>query len=137
MNRTVPSSHPWRSSGGKRTIWWHYEPSPQVTDYLKDMRDAVHYGVLKAEEMRRTNGKIPSPIDLRREIKPWYDSTYDYAKHHINPVCRSSIAILRSFRKNRGGKKYPEVRMVHSATIWYVSLLMISMDVMMAQFCSL
>ena len=109
MNRTVPSSHPWRSSGGKRTIWWHYEPSPQVTDYLKDMRDAVHYGVLKAEEMRRTNGKIPSPIDLRREIKPWYDSTYDYAKHHINPVCRSSVAILRSFRKNRRGKKYPEV----------------------------
>ena len=79
-------------------------------DYLKDMRDAVHYGLLKSEELRRTNGKIPSPIDLRREIKPWFDSTYGYAKHHINPVCRSAVAIFRSFRKNRKGKKYPEAR---------------------------
>ena len=66
-------------------------------NYLRDMRDAVHYGLLKAEEMRRINGKIPSPIDLRREIRPWFDSTYGYAKHHINPVCRSSVAIIRSF----------------------------------------
>ena len=35
---------------------------------------------------------------------------YDYARHHVNPVCRSSIAILRSFRKNRKGKRYPEVK---------------------------
>jgi putative transposase len=103
-------SHAWSSSGEKRTIWWYYEPSGQIVDYLKDMRDAVHYGLLKAEELRRTNGKIPSPIDLRREIKPWFDSTYGYAKHHINPVCRSAVAILRSFRKNRNGKKYPEAR---------------------------
>ena len=103
-------SHAWSSSGEKRTIWWYYEPSGQIVDYLKDMRDAVHYGLLKSEELRRTNGKIPSPIDLRREIKPWFDSTYGYAKHHINPVCRSAVAILRSFRKNRKGKKYPEAR---------------------------
>ena len=103
-------SHAWKSSGEKRTIWWYCEPSPQVTDYLEDMQDAIHYGLLKAEELRRRNGRTPSPIHLRREIKPWFDSTYDYAKHHINPVCRSSVAILRSFRKNRGGKKYPEVR---------------------------
>ena len=103
-------SHAWASSGEKRTIWWYYEPSDQIVDYLKDMRDAVHFGLLKAEELRRTKGKIPSPIDLRREIKPWFDSTYNYAKHHINPVCRSSVAILRSFRKNRKGKKYPEAK---------------------------
>ncbi len=103
-------SHAWSSSGEKRTVWWYYEPSDQVIRYLRDMRDAVHYGLLKAEEMRRINGRIPSPIDLRREIKPWFDSTYGYARHHINPVCRSSIAILRSFRKNRRGKKYPEAK---------------------------
>ena len=101
-------SHAWKSSGEKRTIWWYCEPSPQVTDYLEDMQDAIHYGLLKAEELRRRNGRTPSPIHLRREIKPWFDSTYDYAKHHINPVCRSSVAILRSFRKNRKEKKYPE-----------------------------
>ena len=53
---------------------------------------------------------LPSPIDLRREMKSWFDSRYCYARHHINPVCRSSIAILRSFRKNMRGKRYPEVR---------------------------
>ena len=78
--------------------------------YLMDMRDAIHYGLMKAEELRRRNGKIPSPIDLRKEIKPWFDSSYDYAKHHFNPVCRTSIAILRTYRKNRKGKKYPEVK---------------------------
>ncbi|WP_337860602.1 transposase [Ferroplasma sp.] len=74
------------------------------------MKNAIHEGVMKAEELRIINGKIPSPIDLRKEIKPWFDSTYDYAGHHINPVCRSSIAILRSFRKNRKNRKYPEAR---------------------------
>ena len=105
-----PFPHPWKSSGENRSIWWYYEPSDLILKYLKDMQDAIHYGLMKAEELRRINGKIPSPIDLRREIKPWFDYTYDYAKHHINPVCRSSIAILRSYRKNRKGKKYPEVK---------------------------
>ena len=103
-------AHPWKSSGENRSIWWYYEPSDLIMKYLMDMRDAVHFGLIKAEEFRRRNGKIPSPIDLRREIKPLFDSSYDYAKHHINPVCRSSIAILRSYRKNRKGKKYPEVK---------------------------
>ena len=110
INRDVPSSHPWKSSGHARSVWWHYDPSDEVMKYLRDMRDAIHYGILKAEEMRRRNEKIPSPIDLRKEIKPWFDFTYDYAKHHINPVCRTSISILRSFRKNRKGKKHPEVK---------------------------
>ena len=103
-------THPWRSSDLKRTIWWYYEPSDQILAYLMDMRDAIHEGVMKAEEMRMMNGRVPSPIDLRREFKPWFDSQYDYAKHHINPVCRSSIAILGSFMKNRKGKRYPEVK---------------------------
>ncbi|MCL4359287.1 MAG: hypothetical protein M1463_03625, partial [Candidatus Thermoplasmatota archaeon] len=103
-------THAWASSGEKRTIWWYYEPSDRILTYLEDMRDAVRIGVLEAEGLRRTNGRIPSPIDLRKEIKAWFDSSYDYAKHHINPVCRSSVSILRSFRKNRKGKKYPEVK---------------------------
>ena len=103
-------SHAWASTGGNRTIWWYYEPSDRILTYLEDMRDAVRFGVFKAEELRRIHGKMPSPIDLRREIKAHFDSSYDYAKHHINPVCRSAIAILRSFRKNRKGKKFPEVR---------------------------
>ena len=81
-------SHPWRSSGEKRTIWWYYAPPDQILTYLKDMRDAVRIGVLEAEGLRRKNGKMPSPIDLRRGIKAWFDSSYDYATHHINPVCR-------------------------------------------------
>ncbi|EQB70151.1 MAG: hypothetical protein AMDU4_FER2C00264G0006 [Ferroplasma sp. Type II] len=103
-------THPWISSGSKRTVWWNYVPSPNIMQYLGDMRDAIHEGTMKAEEIRRMNGKIPSPIDLRKAIKPWFDMKYDYARHHVNPVCRSSIAILRSFRKNRKGKRYPEVK---------------------------
>jgi putative transposase len=103
-------THPWRSSGSKRTIWWNYEPSEQVIIYLEDMRNAIHQGVMKAGELMRRNGKIPTPIDLRKEMKGWFDSRYDYAKHHINPVCRTSVAILRSFRKNSKNKKYPEVK---------------------------
>ncbi len=71
---------------------------------------AVHHGLLKAEELRRINGKMPSSINLRKEIKAWFDSYNDYAKRHINPVCSTSIAILRSYRKNGKGKKYPGVK---------------------------
>ncbi len=103
-------SHPWSSKGSKRTIWWNYEPPEEMMQYLKDMRDAVRYALLEAETLRRKNGKMPSPIDLRRQIKEWFDAKYDYARHHINPVCRSAIAILRSFRKISRGKRFPEAR---------------------------
>ncbi len=102
-------THPWKSSGSKRTVWWYYEPSPAIMHYLSDMRDAIRYGVTKSYLHWKDNGTIPSPIDLRREMKSWFDSNYGYAKHHINPVCRSSTAILRSFRKNNRDKKYPQV----------------------------
>ncbi len=103
-------THPWKSSGSKRTIWWYYEPSDQIIAYLKDMRNAIHRGVMEADSMRRISGRIPSPIDLRRNVKGWFDSSYDYARHHLNPVCRSAVAILRSFVKNGRGKKYPGIR---------------------------
>ena len=103
-------AHPWKSSGSKRTVWWYYSPSDSILLYLRDMRDATRYGVMKSYLHWKGEGTIPSPIDLRREMKPWFDSRYCYARHHINPVCRSSIAILRSFRKNMRGKAFPEVR---------------------------
>jgi putative transposase len=102
-------THPWRSSGEKRTIWWYYEPSPTILQYLEDMRDAIRYSVTKSYLNWKDDGTIPSPIDLRREIKQWFDSSYDYARHHINPVCRSSISVLRSFEKNHRNKRYPQV----------------------------
>ncbi len=103
-------THPWKSSGSKRSIWWYYSPSDNILLYLRDMRDATRYGVMKSYIHWKGEGTIPSPIDLRREMKDWFYSNYCYAKHHINPVCRSSIAILRSFRKNMRGKAFPEVR---------------------------
>ncbi len=103
-------THPWKSSGSKRTVWWYYSPSDNILLYLRDMREAIRYGVMKSYIHWKGEGTIPSPIDLRREMKSWFDSRYCYARHHINPVCRSSIAILRSFRKNMRGKAFPEVR---------------------------
>ncbi len=103
-------AHPWKSSGSKRSIWWYYSPSDNILLYLRDMREATRYGVMKSYLHWKGEGTIPSPIDLRREMKSWFDSRYCYARHHINPVCRSSIAILRSFRKNMRGKAFPEVR---------------------------
>ncbi len=55
-------------------------------------------------------GTIPSSIDLKKEMKVWFGSCYGYGKHHINPVCRSSVAILRSFREEQVGEEFPEVR---------------------------
>ena len=103
-------THLWKSPGTKRTILWSYNPSPILLQYLEDMREAIRYGVMKSYLQWKNSGYVPSPIDLRREMKSWFDSRYSYAKHHINPVCRSSIAILRSFKKNHHNKRYPEVR---------------------------
>ena len=103
-------THLWKSPGTKRTILWSYNPSPILLQYLEDMREAIRYGVMKSYLQWKNSGYVPSPIDLRREMKPWFDSRYSYAKHHINPVCRSSVAILKSFKKNHHKKRYPEVR---------------------------
>ena len=103
----MPSSHPWKSTGSKRTISWKYHPSDLVMQYLHDMRDAVRNGVLMAEEMRRRDGKIPTPINLRRELKPWFDSQFDYARHHINPVCQAAVGALKSHRKKKIKKPTP------------------------------
>ncbi len=81
--------------------------------YLQDMQDAVKYSLQASYSMslRDPTGRIPSPIALRREMRDWFYSRYDYARHHINPVCRAAVAMLRSYRKNHHGElRMPEVK---------------------------
>ena len=100
----------WKSSGDKRTITYEYRPSGQIIAYLEDMRNAIRYATAKAYPIARSDNQIPSPIDLRREIKQWFSDNYDYAKHHVNPICRSAIAMLKSYRKNHHKLGMPQVK---------------------------
>ncbi|MEM3701549.1 MAG: hypothetical protein QXH93_02350 [Conexivisphaerales archaeon] len=98
-------SHPWKSRGDKRTIVGYYEPQEEVMKYLTDMQNAIRYAIEVAYEMAiRDHNRIPSPIALRKAIKPWFVSNYDYAIHHLNPVCVSAVAMLRSYKKNHHGE---------------------------------
>jgi putative transposase len=98
-------THLWKSKGDKRTISFHYKPDDNIIKYLKDMRELINKAILNAYSIARSNdGKIPSPITLRKSLKKYYDNNIDYAKHHINPVCRSAIAILKSYKKNNNGE---------------------------------
>jgi len=106
-------SHPWKSTGEKRTIVWYYEPPDEVVEYLKDTQEAIRYALQVAYRMtlRDEKHRLPSPIALRREVGGWFYSRYDYARHHINPVCRTAVAMLRSYRKNHHGElRVPEVK---------------------------
>lgn len=106
-------SHPWKSRGEKRTVIWSQEQPEEVVLYLKDMHDAVRYALQVAyrDTIRDEKRRIPSPIQLRREVREWFYSSCDYARHHINPVCRTAIATLRSYRKNHHGElRIPEVK---------------------------
>jgi len=97
-------THPWKSRGDKRTISFYYDPSDRITEYLNDMMELVNKAVLNAYSIARSDhNELPSPITLRRSLKRYYDDNMDYAKHHINPVCRSALAILRSYKKNNNG----------------------------------
>ncbi len=81
--------------------------------YLRDMQDAVKYSLQAAYSMslRDSTRRIPSPIALRREVRDWFYSRYDYARHHINPVCTATTAMLRSHRRNHHGElRMPEVK---------------------------
>lgn len=75
-------SHPWISKGEKRTILWYYEPDESVVRYLRDMQDAIRYALQVAyrDAIRDEKHRIPSPIALRREIRDWFYSRYDYAR---------------------------------------------------------
>ena len=105
-------SHPWRSTGQKRTMTWSYEPSPEILRYLRDMQDSLRYSLQVAfRDAEKDGGRIPSPIQLRREIRIWFYSRFSYARHHINPVCRTTVALLRAYKKCHHGKLgVPRVR---------------------------
>ncbi len=106
-------SHPWKSTGEKRTVVWGQGQPEEVLRYLRDMQDAVRYAIQIAyrDAVRDEKRRLPSPIALRREVRGWFYSRYDYARHHINPVCRTAVAMLRSYRKNhRGELRIPEVK---------------------------
>ena len=63
------------------------------------------------DALRDEKRRIPSPISLRREVREWFYSRYDYARHHVNPVCRTAVAVLRSYRKNHHEElRIPEVK---------------------------
>ncbi|MCL5989158.1 MAG: hypothetical protein M1166_02370, partial [Candidatus Thermoplasmatota archaeon] len=94
-------THPWKSTGDKRTIMFEYTPSDTILKYLNDMRELINKAILNAYSIAKSNNnRLPSPIALRRSLKDYYDNNITYAKHHINPVCRTAIAILRSYKKN-------------------------------------
>ncbi len=104
-------SHPWKSKGEKRTVVWDFKPADEVIVYLRDMQDAIRYALQVAYRDASRNQKIPSPIALRREVRDWFYFRYDYARHHVNPVCRTAIAMLRSYQKNHHGElRMPEVK---------------------------
>lgn len=67
------------------------------------MQDAIKYTLQVAyrDAVNDEQHSIPSPITLRKEIREWFYSRYSYARHHINPVCRTAVAMLRSYRKNQ------------------------------------
>ena len=113
-------THPWKSTDEKRTIVFSYSPGNNIIKYLNDMRDLINRAIINAYAMAKSNNnQIPSPIILRRSLKNYYDNNIDYAKHHINPACRTAIAILRSYKKNNNG----ELRIIKAIGdgIWLLS----------------
>jgi len=93
-------NHLWKSLRQKRTIAIRYEPSAQLLSYLSDMRDATRMALAHAlVDAKLNDGKIPSPIRLRKKTRPWFVSSMPYARHHINPVCSKAVALLRAYRK--------------------------------------
>jgi len=104
-------SHLWKSLGRKRTIAVKYDPSPRVLTYLSDMRDATRMALAYAlVDAKQNGGKIPSPIRLRKKVRPWFtSSTPSYARHHINPVCSKAVALLRAYRKKHKKLSLPSL----------------------------
>ena len=104
-------SHRWASKGEKRTIAIGYQPSESTLTYLNDMRDALRMALAYAYVMAEENdNKVPSPIALRRKFREWFYPRYSYARHHINPLCRNAVALLRSYKKKHKHLAIPEVK---------------------------
>jgi putative transposase len=107
------SHHGWKSrEGEKRTIVVKYRPSERILEYLVDMRSALTMALAHGYVLAKNNGNaVPNPVALRRKVKPWFDSAYGtYARHHVNPVCRAAVALLRAYRKRNKKLGLPQVR---------------------------
>ena len=108
---SIRMSHRWASNGEKRTIAIEYQPSDEILSYLRDMRDALRMALVYAYVMAEENdSRLPSPIALRRRFREWFYSRYDYARHHINPLCRNAVALLRSYKKRHKRLEIPKVK---------------------------
>jgi len=104
-------SHPWGSRGEKRTIAVEDQPSEEILGYLSDMRDALRMALVYAYVMaREDDSRLPSPIALRRRFREWFYPRYSYARHHINPLCRNGVALLRSYKRRHKRLEMPEVK---------------------------
>jgi putative transposase len=113
MAASLWKHHRWRArEGEKRTIAIEYQASDAILKYLEDMGEALTQALAQAYALAKCddNMVLPSPVALRRRVKPWFDFRYDYAKHHVNPVCRTAVSLLRSYRKRRHKLAMPQVR---------------------------
>jgi putative transposase len=106
--------HRWKAKEGeKRTMAVEYQPSQRILKYLADMRNALTMALAQGYVLAKSSddGRVPNPVALRRKVRPWFDSAYgDYAKHHVNPVCRAAAALLRAHRKRNKRLGLPQVR---------------------------
>ena len=108
---TSSMGHRWASKGEKRTIAIGYHPSESILTYLNDMRDALRMALAYAYAMaKENNNRVPSPIALRRKFREWFHPRYSYARHHINPLCRNAVALLRSYKRRHRKLEIPEVK---------------------------
>ena len=55
-------THPWKSKGETRTIWFYYNPDKRIMEYLTDMRRLINRGILNAYSIAVQNdNNLPSP----------------------------------------------------------------------------
>nr|MDO8100109.1 transposase [Candidatus Njordarchaeota archaeon] len=108
----MAKKHRWGSEGEKRTIAVKYRPSQRILKYLVDMRGALVMALSQGYILAKNgDNRLPSPIVLRGKVKPWFYSAYGaYAKHHVNPVCRAAVALLRAYKKRDKRLGLPQVR---------------------------
>jgi hypothetical protein len=41
-------THPWKSKGETRTVWFYYNPDDRILEYLMDMRELINKAILNA-----------------------------------------------------------------------------------------
>lgn len=98
--------HRWGSKGEKRTITVPYKPSEHILKYLTDMRDALTMALAHGYGLAKINGNVvPDRAVLRGKVKPSF-AQYGYAMHHVNPLCTAAMALLKAYKKRKGGSGY-------------------------------